>query len=161
MFVFAYHWERMYVPVFSCVSGEEPQPGPDLERGSLRLQLLLVEHKGKDEVNTPKRGRMLLGPGVRDLYAARPGAVPSYLLAARAVPATPLASQPQVCPSAHALAHSVIHLLTHSLTHVPSLSPTSSFIQSFTQLRIHSFTLIHTFVCTRIQYGGVSDRVPP
>lgn len=50
-----------------------------LREGSLRWQLLLVEHKGKDEVDIPKYGRMLQAQTVRDLYAVRPGSVPSHL----------------------------------------------------------------------------------
>lgn len=42
--------EHVYVLVFTCVLGEEPQPGLDFQRASPRLGLLLVEYGGKGEV---------------------------------------------------------------------------------------------------------------
>lgn len=122
-----------------------------------------MENKGKDEEDPPKHGRVLQAQAVRDLYAARLGSVPHTCQLQEVCQQCPylLTSQPQLCPSAHALVHSVIHPFTHSFTypfpiHAPTLSP-ASFIQSFTQLFIHSFTLIHTFTCTPIQCGGLGS----
>lgn len=51
--------EHVCVLVFTRVSVEEPQPGLDLERASPRLGLVLVEHRGKGEVEMFRYGRML------------------------------------------------------------------------------------------------------
>lgn len=53
------HLKHVYVLVFTRVSVEESQPGLDLERASLRLGLVLVEHRGKGEVEMSRYGRML------------------------------------------------------------------------------------------------------
>lgn len=143
MFVFAYTIGSVCICLCSHVPGEEPQPGLDLERVSLGLQLLLVEHKGKDEVEGCFRHRLSETFMQPDPAQCQPCLYP-------------LASHPRVYPSAYTLTYPVIHPFTHSCTH----SLPHYFIHSILHSIIHSLIYTHTFACTLIQCG-VSDRVPP
>ena len=99
MFVFAYTIGNVCICLCSHVSGEEPQPGLDLARVSLGLQLLLVEHKGNDEVEGCFRHRLSETSMQPDPAQCQPCL-------------HPLASHPRVYPSAYTLTYPVIHPFT-------------------------------------------------
>lgn len=110
-----------------------------------------MENKGKDEEDPPKHGRVLQAQAVRDLYAARLGSVPHTCQLQEVCQQCPylLTSQPQLCPSAHALVHSVIHPVTHSFTYPFPYSCTHSlsrFIHSVLHSIIHSLIYTHSHI---------------